>query len=341
MALNSSGPISLAGTTAGQSIEIENGGNGTTQISLNDTAVRTLAGVPSGAITMPTNFWGKANRATISYTYSANTADASVNLTALGGYISGKSDITITVNSGIYLYSTSTGSYGLNISGGTTGDTLTIVNNGFIMGMGGRGGAVNEYGAEAGGPAINLGFGMSSCTINNTNPSAYIGGGGGGGGSQGTTYASGGGGAGGGRGGGNAGNGLGGGIGSSGSPSTSSPWGGGGGRIFPGVGGAAVDANSGGQGGGAGGSGGAGKAKDGFSTSGAGGSGNAAGGSGGNLGPNSGAGGGGGGWGASGGTGNGISGSYGGAGGGKAVNLNGKSVTWTSGNTTRVWGSVS
>jgi len=68
MALNSSGPISLGGTTAGQSIEIENGGNGTTQISLNDTAVRTLAGVPSGAITMPTDFWGKANRAVINYT---------------------------------------------------------------------------------------------------------------------------------------------------------------------------------------------------------------------------------------------------------------------------------
>jgi len=61
MALNSSGPISLAGTTTGQSIEKELGGNGTTQISLNDTAVRTLAGVPSGAITMPTNFWGKSN----------------------------------------------------------------------------------------------------------------------------------------------------------------------------------------------------------------------------------------------------------------------------------------
>ena len=61
MALNSSGPISLAGTTAGQSIEIELGGTGSTQISLNDTSVRTLAGVPSGAIIMPTNFWGKAN----------------------------------------------------------------------------------------------------------------------------------------------------------------------------------------------------------------------------------------------------------------------------------------
>jgi hypothetical protein len=61
MALNSSGPISLAGTTTGQSIEVELGGNGVTMISLNDTAVRTLAGVASGAITMPTNFWGKSS----------------------------------------------------------------------------------------------------------------------------------------------------------------------------------------------------------------------------------------------------------------------------------------
>jgi hypothetical protein len=61
MTLNASGAISLAGTTAGQSIEVELGGSGTAQISLNDSNVRTLAGVPSGAIIMPTNFWGKSN----------------------------------------------------------------------------------------------------------------------------------------------------------------------------------------------------------------------------------------------------------------------------------------
>jgi hypothetical protein len=61
MALNASGPISLAGATAGQSIAVELSLGTTTQISLNDTAVRTLAGVASGAITMPTNFWGKSN----------------------------------------------------------------------------------------------------------------------------------------------------------------------------------------------------------------------------------------------------------------------------------------
>ena len=61
MALNASGPISLGGSTAGQSIALELGLSATGQISLNDAAVRTLAGVASGAIVMPTDFWGKSN----------------------------------------------------------------------------------------------------------------------------------------------------------------------------------------------------------------------------------------------------------------------------------------
>ena len=61
MALNASGPISLGGTTSGQSIELELGGSGTSQISLNCSTVRTLAGVASGAIIMPTNFYGKSS----------------------------------------------------------------------------------------------------------------------------------------------------------------------------------------------------------------------------------------------------------------------------------------
>ena len=56
MTLNASGPISLAGATAGESIAVELGLSSTGQISLNCTSVRTLAGVSSGAIIMPTNF---------------------------------------------------------------------------------------------------------------------------------------------------------------------------------------------------------------------------------------------------------------------------------------------
>jgi hypothetical protein len=61
MPLNASGPISLAGSSAGQSIALELNLGATSQISLNDAAVRTLAGVPSGAIVMPTDFYGKSN----------------------------------------------------------------------------------------------------------------------------------------------------------------------------------------------------------------------------------------------------------------------------------------
>ena len=139
MTLNASGPISLAGATTGQSIAVELGQSSTGQISLNDSNVRTLAGVASGAITMPTNFWGKSNRAAISYVFSANTTQTSINVSSLSGYIAGKSDITITINAGVYVYSTSTGSPALSLTGGTSGDTITIVNNGFILGMGGAG----------------------------------------------------------------------------------------------------------------------------------------------------------------------------------------------------------
>ena len=61
MTLNASGPISLGGSTAGQSINLELGRSATAQVSLNESAVRTLAGVPSGAIVMPTDFYGKSN----------------------------------------------------------------------------------------------------------------------------------------------------------------------------------------------------------------------------------------------------------------------------------------
>ena len=70
MTLNASGPISLGGSTSGQSINLELGQSATAQVSMNDTNVRTLAAVPSGAIIMPTNFYGKSN-----FTLAFNNAD--------------------------------------------------------------------------------------------------------------------------------------------------------------------------------------------------------------------------------------------------------------------------
>jgi len=58
MALNSSGPISLVGCCTGVSIRKELGLSGA--LGMTCTAVRGLAGVASGAITMPGNFYGKS-----------------------------------------------------------------------------------------------------------------------------------------------------------------------------------------------------------------------------------------------------------------------------------------
>ena len=84
MTLNSSGPISLGGATTGQSIALELGQSATGQISLNDTNVRTLAGVSSGAIVMPLNFWGKssaANYALFFYQTTRGSGDFALNST--------------------------------------------------------------------------------------------------------------------------------------------------------------------------------------------------------------------------------------------------------------------
>ena len=79
MTLNASGPISLGGSTAGQSINLELGQSATAQVSMNDTNVRSLAGVASGAIVMPTNFYGKS-AATVNfidaYVYSGQSVAA-------------------------------------------------------------------------------------------------------------------------------------------------------------------------------------------------------------------------------------------------------------------------
>ena len=154
MTMNSSGPISLAGTTAGVSIQIENGGNGTTQISLNDTAVRSLAGVttPGSTIIMPTNFYGKSNRVVQTITIASNTANYTFNKCKITGYVAGKTCATLKINTGVSVYATSSGSPGLTIPNTwTAGDVVKVTNCGFIVGgAGGGGGGGSGYGVHGG-----------------------------------------------------------------------------------------------------------------------------------------------------------------------------------------------
>ena len=162
MTMNSSGPISLGGTTAGVSIEIENGGNGTTQISLNDSAVRTLAGVPSGAITMPTNFYGKANQ--FNYTISSNQTNFCMRAGAVSAGWNQSSKLAVTINSGVILSANSTGAFGMYIQGSFP-NGVSLKNNGTIVGVGGNGG--NGGGAYS--PSI-----FSGCSGANAGPALYI-----------------------------------------------------------------------------------------------------------------------------------------------------------------------
>jgi len=60
MPLNVSGPLSLGGATAGQSVNLELGKSATALISMNDTDLRTLFGVASGQISMSQGY-GKSS----------------------------------------------------------------------------------------------------------------------------------------------------------------------------------------------------------------------------------------------------------------------------------------
>ena len=133
------------------------------------------------------------SRVVINLTISANTKNYNIFSNKGGTYSAGLSDITLTINSGIIVGSTSTSTYGLDTgTGWTTGDTITIVNNGYIVGKGGAGST-----PTAGGPALHVQYATS---INNGSGYIYSGGGGGAQGQIGTVYSGYGGGGGGGQG---------------------------------------------------------------------------------------------------------------------------------------------
>ena len=237
MPLNSSGPISLAGATTGQSIAVELGLSATGTISLNQASVRTLAGVPSGVIVMPTNFYGKAN--TYTYTMTSNTLNGNLRSLVVTAGWNQSTNVTATINAGVYAYSNSTGTAGLVVNGSWP-NGVTLNNTGFIVGMGGNGGpgqfACNGSPGNPGGLALSV---SSPVSINNTGGNISGGGGGGGGGAGGTwccVGCGGGGGGGGGR-----------------TGKTNSGGGGGGGGAYPGSpGGCGTCASAGGGGGGGG-----------------------------------------------------------------------------------------
>jgi hypothetical protein len=115
-------------------------------------------------------------------TISANVLNPNITtlLTAQGWDETSPISVNITINSGVYIGS-STAAAALVIPALPSGSTVTLINNGFILGKGGNGGAGGINGGAGGigangGPAIQLGMDI---TIDNTN--GIIGGGGKGG----------------------------------------------------------------------------------------------------------------------------------------------------------------
>jgi hypothetical protein len=180
MTMVSTGPISLGGTaTSGglnQSVNVELGRSGTATINMNESAVRTLAGVPSGAIAM-NNFYGKSNAFAFSFGggTDVNLRTAAVN----AGW--NQTSLVIATNTGT-IQSSSTGTPALTISGSFP-NGVSLINNALIVGRGGNGGTGGVSGAVNGTAGAPAGTAISaSVPVSITNNSTVAGGGGGGGG---------------------------------------------------------------------------------------------------------------------------------------------------------------
>lgn len=171
MALPASGTITLA------DIQTEFGGSnpislseyyrGGAYVTPNNTNVPT-----SGTISL-SNFYGAVKQFafTIGTTYSS-TQDLRTLAIAAGW--NGSDPVVATISSGVIISSSTTASAALTISGSFPSG-VSLVNNGSIVGMGGRGGEANATGSP-GGAAIAV-----STAVSITNNGTIAGGGGGGG----------------------------------------------------------------------------------------------------------------------------------------------------------------
>lgn len=163
-------------------VNTELGYSSTAQISLNDSAVRTLAGVGASPATISfSNLSGKSN--TFSFTVSSNQTNANLRSLALSAGWNGTTKVVATINSGVYISSNSTGTPALTINGSFP-NGVQLINNGIVVGMGGNGGKGGGYSngpSGANGSAGGLALSVSvATTINNNNIIAGGGGGGGG-----------------------------------------------------------------------------------------------------------------------------------------------------------------
>jgi hypothetical protein len=180
MTLQASGSISLA--------QIRDEFRGTGQVNISTYVNKVGKSAAANQNVAFSNFYGKSNAYVLALTIVGNTTNYDLRAAAIAAGWDGTTiiNLTCTINTGVYVYATSTGVYAF--STGTSypaGSTISIINNGTIVGMGGNGGggggaAAAGAAGSAGGPAFYAGVG---CTV--TNNGNISGGGGGGGGGAG------------------------------------------------------------------------------------------------------------------------------------------------------------
>lgn len=165
-------------------VNTELGYSSNATISLNQTAVRTLAGVPSGTISM-NNLRGKSNA--FAFTISSNQTNANLRTLAVAAGWDQTKKVAATINSGVYISSNSTGTPALTVTGSFP-NGVELINNGLIIGMGGSGGGQTIVGFGPGVDGNAGGAALSTSVALSVNNAGTIGGGGGGGGASGATY---------------------------------------------------------------------------------------------------------------------------------------------------------
>lgn len=142
----------------------------------------------SGAINVG-GFYNAANRVALALTIASNTQnyDVYTQASASPSYVAGVTDLTVTVNPGIVVGSSTTGSYAMSVpSAFTSGDTVTIVNNGTVIGRGGNGGNAGprytlNLDGTTGGTGGNALYANYTTVFTNNGTLSGAGGGGGGG----------------------------------------------------------------------------------------------------------------------------------------------------------------
>lgn len=170
MALQGSGEITLA------DIQAEFGGSAPIQLSEYYGAA---VGVPaSGEIKIATHFYGKSS--VFALVISSNSYNVNVATVATAAGWDGSSALEVTINSGVWVYGTSTGTPALTVSGSFPAG-VTVVNNGYIVGMGGSGGSGQSTATGSTGSSGGTALSVSSA-VTFTNNGTIAGGGGGGGG---------------------------------------------------------------------------------------------------------------------------------------------------------------